>query len=156
MSQEVEMTTMTHPAVSFADSRHHPLTTAVLVGLFWLAAAALVGTAHTKIDPLSVSGGSAASIAAVFISAYCYTRLCARHAGITHALSVGIAWLVLAIATEMAMTTHLGRGWYDLIGTPDRPLLRNVFMFGWVFAPAFFAHRGFDLVIIDTAADEEP
>lgn len=135
------MTTMAHPAVSFADSRHHPLTTAVLVGLFWLAAAVLVGTAHAKIDPLSVSGGSVATIAAVFVCAYCYTRWCARHAGITHALSVGIAWLVLAIVTEIAMTTHLGRGWYDLIGTPDRPLLRNVFLFVWVFAPAFFAHR---------------
>jgi len=135
------MTTMTHPATSFADSRHHPLTTAVLVGLFWLAAAALAGTAHENIDSLSVWGGSAAAIAAVFVCAYCYTRFCARYAGITHALGVGITWLVLAIATEIAMTAHLGRSWYDLIGTPDRPLLRNVFLFVWVFAPAFFAHR---------------
>lgn len=135
------MTTMTHPATSFADSRHHPLTIAVLVGLFWLAAAALVGTAHEEIDPLSVSGGAVMAIGAVLLCAYCYTRYCARHAGITHALGVGIAWLVLAIATEIASTTHLGRGWYDLIGTPDRPLLRNVFLFVWVFAPALFAHR---------------
>jgi len=135
------MTTMTQPAVSFADSRHHPLTTAVLVGLFWLAAAALVATAHVEIDPLSVSGGSVAAIGAVFVCAFCYTRFCAYHAGTTHALGVGIAWLVLAIAAEFAMTTHLGRAWYDLIGTPDRPLLRNVFLFVWVFAPAFFAHR---------------
>ena len=134
------MTTMTHPAARFADSRHHPLTIAILVGSFWLAAATLVGTMHAKIDPLSVPGGAAASIGAVFVCAYCYTRWCARHAGVTHALSVGIAWLVLAIAAEIAMTAHLGGGWYDLIGTPDRPLLRNVFMFVWVFAPAFFAH----------------
>jgi hypothetical protein len=141
MSQEVEMTTMTHPATSFADSRHGTLTTAVLIGLFWLAAAALVGTAHEEIDPLSVSGGSAVAIGAVLLCAYGYTRFCARYAGITHALGVGIAWLVLAIATELASTTHFGRGWYDLIGTPDRPLLRNVFLFVWVFAPALFAHR---------------
>lgn len=135
------MTTMIQPATSFADSRHRPLTSAILVGVFWLAAAAVVGTAHETIDPLSDWGGAAASIAAVFVCAYCYTRLCARYAGITHALGVGIAWLVLAIATEVGMTTHLGRGWYDLIGTPDRALLRNVFLFVWVFAPAFFAHR---------------
>lgn len=135
------MTTMTHPDDSFADSRHHPLTSAILVGLFWLAAAAVVGTAHEAIDPLSDWGGAAASIAAVFVCAYCYTRFCARCAGITHALGVGITWLVLAIATEIAMTAYLGRSWYDLIGTPDRPLLRNVFLFVWVFAPAFFAHR---------------
>jgi hypothetical protein len=144
MSQEVEMTTMTHPAVSFADSRHHPLTTAVSAGLFWLAAAALAGTALVRVEPLSVPGGWAAAIASVFLCAYGYTRLCARHAGITHALTVGIAWLVLAIVAEIAMTTHLGRGWYDLIGTPDRPLLRNTFLFVWVFAPACFAQREFE------------
>ena len=141
MKQEVEMTTMTHPGARFAVARHHPSTTAMLVGLFWLAAAVLVATTHAKLDPLSVWGGTAASIASVFVCALCYTRFCARHAGITHALGVGIAWLALAIVVEIAMTAHLGRGWYDLIGTPDRPLLRNVFLFVWVFAPAFFAHR---------------
>jgi hypothetical protein len=141
MSQEVVMTTMTHAAVSFADARHHPLTTALLVGLFWLAAATVAATAHARIDSRSVAGGSAVSIVSVFASACAYTRFCARQAGVTHALSVGIPWLVLAIVIEMAMTAHLGRGWYDLIGTPARPLLRNVFMFVWVFAPACFAHR---------------
>ena len=138
------MTTMTHPAASFADSRHHPLTSASLAGLFWLAATALVITAHVTIDPISVSGGSIAAIGSVFVCAYCYTRLCARHAGITHALGVGIAWVVMAMTTELAVTTHLGRGWYDLIGTPDRPLLRNVFLFVWVFAPALFARAEVD------------
>ena len=135
------MTTMTHRAASFADSHRHPGITPVLVTLFWLAAAAVVGMAHVEIDPLSVAAGSIVAIGAVFVGSYCYTRWCAPQAGVTHALGVGIAWLVLAIATEIAMTSHLGRGWYDLIGTPDRPLLRNVFLFVWVFAPAFFAHR---------------
>ena len=134
------MTTITHRAVSFADSQHPPVLTAVLVGLFWLAAAALVGTAHVELDPLSVSGGSVATIASIFVAAYCYTRFCARQAGIAHSLSVGIAWLVLAIAAEMAMTTLRGHGWYALLGSPDRPLLRNFFLFAWVFAPTFFAH----------------
>jgi hypothetical protein len=134
------MTVMTQ-AAPFADSRHHPCTTAALVALFWLAAAALAGMAHVAVEPRSVLAGSAASIAAVFVCAYAYTRLAARQAGVSHALSVGIAWLVLAIATEMAMTAHFRHGWYALIGTPAHPLLRNLFLFVWVFAPSFFAHR---------------
>jgi len=132
------MTTMTRRA-PFADFRHRPATTAVLVLLFWLAAAALVGTAHVELDPLSSSGGTVATIGAVFLVAYCYTRVCARNAGTSHALGVGTVWLVLAIATEIAMSSRLGHGWYALLGSPDRPLLRNVFLFVWVFAPAFFA-----------------
>lgn len=136
------MTTMAQQAAPFADSRHHPAITAALIVLFWLAAAALAGTAHDELDPFSVPGGSVATIASIFVAAYCYTRVCARHAGVAHALTVGIAWLVLAIATEMAMTARLGHGWYALLGSPDYPLLRNLFLFVWVFAPAFFAHRG--------------
>ena len=132
------MTTMTQRA-SFAGSRHRPAATAVMVLLFWLAAAALVGTVHIELDPLSPSGGAVATIAAVFVVAYCYTRVCARNAGTSHALGVGTAWLVLAIAAEIAMTSRLGHGWYALLGSPQRPLLRNVFLFVWVFAPAFFA-----------------
>lgn len=135
------MITMAQQAVPFAESQHSPAITAVLVGLFWLAAAALVGTAHVELDPLSVSGGSVATIASIIVAAWCYTRFCARRAGVAHALTVGIAWLVLAIAVEMAMTARLGHGWYALLGSPDHPLLRNLFLFVWVFAPAFFAHR---------------
>jgi hypothetical protein len=120
-------------------ARHHAANTAILVLAFWLAAAALVGTAHVEIDPLSPTGGAVATIGAVFAVAYGYTRLCAPNAGISHALGVGTAWLVMAIAAEMAMSTWLGHGWYALLGTPDRPLLRNVFLFVWIFAPAFFA-----------------
>lgn len=134
------MPTMTHSA-SFAISRHHPLTIATLVVTFWLAAAVLVATAHRALDPLSVPGGAVATIAAVLITAYAYTRLCARDAGTSHALGVGIAWLVLTIVAEMAMTRHVGHGWYGLIGSPDRALLRNVFLFVWVFAPVLFARR---------------
>jgi hypothetical protein len=65
----------------------------------------------------------------------------AREAGITHALGVGIAWLVLSIATEIALTTRVGHGWFTLLGSPDRPLLRNVLLFVWIFAPALFARR---------------
>lgn len=108
--------------------------------LFWLVAAILVAIAQVEIDPLSVPGGAVVTIASIFAVAWAYTRLCAPHCGISHALGVGIAWLVLTIVTEMVMTARLGHGWYALLGTPVHPLLRNVFLFVWVFAPAFFAH----------------
>jgi len=39
------------------------------------------------------------------------------------------------------MATHLGRGWYAVLGSPARPLLRNIFFFVWIFSPALFARR---------------
>ena len=134
------MTTMAHPAATFADVRHHPVTTAALVSLFWIAAAVLVATCHTELDALSPSGGAVAAIAAIVGVAYGYTRLCARRAGVSHALGVGIAWLALAVITEIAISSRIGHGWYALIGTPDRPLLRNVLLFVWIFSPALFSH----------------
>lgn len=132
------MTTMTQ-RLPFADTRHHPATTIALAFLFWLAAAVLVATAHIEIDSRSASGGVVAAIGAVLASAYCYTRFCSRCGGISHALGVGTAWLALAIAAEIAMTARLGHGWYALLGSPARPLMRNVFLFVWAFAPALFA-----------------
>lgn len=138
------MTTMAQPAVIFADVRHHPVVTWGLVFLFWIAAAVLVATSHIRLDALSPLGGAAATIASIVGVAYAYTRLCARHAGLSHTLGVGIAWLVLTIVTEITITNRTGHGWYSLIGTPDRPLLRNVFLFVWIFAPALFAQRGIE------------
>lgn len=135
------MAAMTQHASPFAETRHRLATTAVLVALFWIVAAAAVFTAHTELDPISPWAGAVTTIAVIFLSAYCYTRFCAPRAGISHALGVGIAWLVLGILTEFAMTAHLGHGWYGLLGSPDRPLVRNVFLFVWIFAPVFFAHE---------------
>ena len=135
------MTTMAQRATGFADVRHHPVMTAVLVFLFWIAAAVLVATCHIELDARSESGSAVATIASIVLVAYAYTRLCARCAGIEHALAVGIAWLVLAIVTEIIATSRIGHGWYALIGTPEHPLLRNIFLFVWVFAPSLFARR---------------
>ena len=137
------MTTMTHSATTtFADVRHHPATTALLVFVFWIAAATLVATCHVELDPLSPSGGAVAAIASIAAVAYAYTRLCARCAGVSHALGVGIAWLVLAIVAEITISSRLGHGWFSLIGSPARPLMRNVDLFVWIFAPSLFAHGG--------------
>jgi hypothetical protein len=124
------MTTMNHPIGK----------TAITAILFWTFAAAAIAGTHMALDRRSPAGAAATTIGALLITAFCYTRL-AGHDSITHALGVGITWLVLAIVTEMLMTTHLGHGWYALLGSPDRPLLRNVFLFAWIFAPALFAKR---------------
>jgi hypothetical protein len=139
-SQEVAKTIMTQSAAAFALTRHRLATTGALVVLFWLAAAAAVGLAH-RLEPVSPAGAAAAAIGSIVLAAFCYTRFCARRAGITHALGVGIAWLILGIATEIVMTTHPGHAWYPILGSPDRPLLRNIVFFAWVFAPAIFARR---------------
>src|SRR5687768_6323347 len=104
--------------------------------LFWIAIAAVVVAAQMTLQPL---WAAFATIAAIVFGAYCYSRFRARNAGISHALGVGIAWLALGIGTELVMAAHLGHGWYGVLGSPDRPLLRNVFFFVWIFSPALFA-----------------
>ena len=125
------MTAMTsQPVPRFAGSWRLSLTTAALVFCFWIAAAIVV-----------VAAGGIAAIVAIVVAAGAYMRLAARNRGTTHALGVGIAWLVLSIVAEMTMTSHLGHGWFSLLGPPDHPLLRNISLFAWIFAPALFARR---------------
>ncbi|MDP9190367.1 MAG: hypothetical protein M3P06_01530 [Acidobacteriota bacterium] len=135
------MTTMTQPANRFASRHHHPFTTATLVVLFWLVAAIFVVGVHVAIDPRSPGAGAVATIGVLIATAWLYTKLCAYEAGATHALGVGIAWLSLSIATEVALSTYAGHGWFALLGSPDRALERNVYLFVWIFAPAIFARR---------------
>ena len=131
------MTTMTHPISQ--PARRHALTAPAFMALFWIAAATLVVTARVSLDRISPIASEAAMIAAIIAAAYAYTRLIAPHAGVTHALSVGITWLVLSIVTELTIAARLGHGWFTLIGSPDHPLLRNVYLFVWIFAPILFA-----------------
>lgn len=135
------MATMTQHATPLAKTHHHLATTAALVTLFWLVAAAAVATAHAWLDPLSPAGATVVTITAIVLCAYGYMRFCVRQAGISHTLGVGIAWLVLGIVSELVMTTRQGHGWYSILGPPDRPLLRNIFLFVWIFAPVLFARR---------------
>jgi hypothetical protein len=127
MSQEAGMSAMTR---------------SLTVVLAWLAAALLVAVAHARLDRLSMPGSAAAVIGSILVMAYVYMRVWTRHADMTHALAVGIAWLALAIAAEVVVTSRLGHGWFALLGSPAHPLLRSVFLFVWVFAPALFARGG--------------
>ena len=135
------MAAMTQPAAPFAETHHGFATTAALVVLFWIAAAGAVATAQTRLHPLSPAAATIATIAAIVLASYGYARFCARNAGITHALGVGAAWLVLGITTEVVMAARLAHDWSGVLGSPDRPLLRNVLFFVWIFAPALFARR---------------
>ena len=117
------------------------LTRCALVLLFWIAAAALVATSHRVLDRRSPIAGATAAIASIVTVAYAYTRLCARDTGLEHAMAVGIAWLALAIVTEIAISGRSGHGWHSLIGTPDHPLFRHLILFVWIFAPALFERR---------------
>ncbi len=135
------METLTR-SIPFAKLQRQQLTTAALVLAYWIAASTLVAAAHVLLDVRSVPGSAVATIGAIVAVAYAYMVLGARRRDVAHALGVGITWLLLAIATEMIVTARLGHGWFALLGSPKQPLLRNLFLFVWVFAPAFFANRG--------------
>jgi hypothetical protein len=122
-------------------TQHRPAVTATVVVLFWLIAAVLVIAAH-GIEPRSAAASAVVTIVVLLATAWAYMRCFAGHCDVTHALGVGIVWLVLSIAVEVALATRLGHGWFSLLGSPSHPLLRNVMLFVWIFAPAFFAQGG--------------
>ncbi|MFZ2491953.1 MAG: hypothetical protein WA208_10755 [Thermoanaerobaculia bacterium] len=127
--------------VPFTAVQHHRARTALGVVGFWLVTALVVAASHALLEPLSVPACAGLTTAAILAAAYGYTRIFARSAGLNHALGVGVAWLTMALVVEVVMTAQHGQGWHGLLGAPEHPLLRNVFLFLWVFAPAFFAHR---------------
>lgn len=114
---------------------------ACCVTLFWTIGAALVIAVHVAIEPWSAKAAAATTIGALIATAYGYSRLAAADASVTHALGVGIVWLVLSIATELVLAARLRHGWFSLLGPPDHPLFRNVMLFVWIFAPAIFARQ---------------
>jgi hypothetical protein len=122
--------TTSQPVVRVAGNQRLSLTTATIAFCFWMLAAILV-----------VAAGGIAAVVVIVVTAGVYMRFAARNRGTTHALAVGIAWLVLSIVAEMTMTRGLGHAWFSLLGPPDHPLLRNLSLFGWIFAPVLFARR---------------
>jgi hypothetical protein len=135
------MTTMTHSVRAFPEARHSAIVTTALVVLFWVIAAIVVVAIHGALDSISFAGSVAVKIGAIAVVAYLYVKLTARHCTVDHALLVGIAWLVLDIAAEIATASHLGKGWFALTGTPMKPAVRDVLLLAWVAAPALFARH---------------
>lgn len=136
------MATMTGPVHRpTIDTTRDSITAPLEVLALWLAAASAVAVVHLQLDARWPRTGALATSAAILFAAWCYRRFCCRQGGSPHALGVGIAWLVLTIVAELAVTASLGHGWYALLGSPAHPLLRNINLFLWIFAPSFFAHR---------------
>ena len=136
------MATMTRPLHRpHTDSVRDPFTAPLDALALWIATASVVAAAHLQLDARWPRAGALATSAAILVASWSYQRFRRHHRGFHHALGVGIAWLVLAIVTELVVTARLGHGWYALLGSPAHPLLRNVNLFLWIFAPSFFAHR---------------
>ena len=96
--------------------------------LAWLLAAVVVA-----IVPFA-----AAKVAVIVAVAFAYMT---RRATLHHALAAGATWLVLAVVVEMAMSAHLHRAWYELLGPPTHPAMRLLLLVTWVAAPALFARE---------------
>ena len=108
------------------------------VVLCWVAAALLVLAAHQIVDPISMVAAAAAKVAVIIIVAFACVRLTARDAALDQALAVGVTWLLFDIVAELLAARALGHGWYELIGSPGAPWLRNLLMVTWLGAPAIF------------------
>ena len=61
-----------------------------------------------------------------------------RPRSVRHAFIAGAAWLALSVATEIAMTLILHRGWFALLGEPSARWRRDVVVMTWLTAPALF------------------
>ena len=130
------MHSMTYPATS-----HNVLARATSVVLFWGLGAILTVAAHLATVPMTPRVAVAAKLGAIFVAAYAYMRLAARNAPVEHALVVGVSWLALGIVTEIVMAAAGGHGWFELLGSPEKPMLRDVLLFAWIVAPALFARQ---------------
>jgi hypothetical protein len=119
--------------------RHHATTTTATALIFWAAAALLVMTAHRFFEPISPAASVVVKILAILAIAFAYMRLMRRDVTVDEALFVGVGWAILAMIAEVAASTHLGRGWFVLIGSPAHDALRVVLLAAWIAAPALFA-----------------
>jgi hypothetical protein len=107
-----------------------------------ISAAALACVSHLIVGRVSATSGEVAAMAGLFATAWLYMRLIKPEADVTHALAVGSTWLVVAVIAELVVTARLGRAWQGILGSPDHPLVRNLFLFLWIFAPALFVRSG--------------
>jgi pheromone shutdown protein TraB len=110
-----------------------------MVLLFWIAAALLVLAAHRVLDPNSAVAAATVKVVAIVGVAFVYMRVTARELTLDHALSVGVAWLLFNVVAELLTAKVLGHGWFELIGAPSSPWLRNLLMIAWIGAPAVFS-----------------
>jgi len=133
------MTTMTRSlSTHIAQRKHRTLTRAALVAAFWIVAALLVAIAHQEMNSAAPVLAVAMEVVAIVAAAGVYVRVAAPESSLDHALFVGTVWVLLGIATEIAMTANSGRQWFALLGSPSNGGLRCVLLIAWVIAPALF------------------
>jgi hypothetical protein len=134
------MTTMTRSLTSHSDQRkkHHAVTRAALVVVFWSVAALIVAIVHQWIDATSPVVSVVVKVAAIVGIALAFSRLAASEGTLNYALFVGTTWVLLDIAAEIFMTVHSGHQWFALIGSPANGGIRCVLLIAWIIAPALF------------------
>ena len=136
-------TTMIYQAERrFAKREHNTVTRAALVIAFWSIAAILVALVHQRLDAGMPVASVVIKVGAIILIAAAYNKLAASEATLDHALLSGTTWVLLGIATEIAITATSGRQWFALLGSPANGGLRCVLLIAWVIAPALFVrHR---------------
>lgn len=100
--------------------------------VIWVLTAFVVGAVHVF----------AAKVAVIVAMAYAYMRFVVRDATMATAVIAGVAWATLSVIVEAAVGSHLHHGWYELLGSPDHALLRDVVLLAWIATPSLFARRG--------------
>jgi hypothetical protein len=109
----------------------------MVVGSWAVAAFLVTMVEHTFASDPALCG--AAKVAVIIITAFAYMTLGVRRATLDHALAVGVVWLVLGVIVEVATSAHIHHAWFELLGSPAHPVIRNVLLVAWVAAPALFA-----------------
>jgi hypothetical protein len=136
---EVAMITMPNSMTShIVERKRHSAIRAAMIVVLWIAAAFLVAIAHLKMDAISPVASVVVEVTAIMAMAGAYVRLVTPEATLDHALFVGTTWVLLGIATEIAMTANSGHQWFALLGSPTNGGLRCVLLITWVIAPALF------------------
>jgi hypothetical protein len=120
---------------------HRTIRNAIMILLFWsLAALSVVGADRhiAATSPLSI----AVKLCAIGVAAAACVRLCETDSPIEDALMVGAAWLGLSTLTEILMSSRSARGWFELLGSPSTPMVRNVLLLAWAMGPVLIALVG--------------
>jgi len=132
------MTATAHsPTAPLPKPRHRRASCAAIAATCWIVAALLVAIANSELAASPVAA-VVIEVLAILILAGAYMRIAVPEATLDHALFVGTAWVLLAIATELIMTARSGRQWFALLGTPANGGLRCVLLIAWLIAPALF------------------
>jgi hypothetical protein len=131
---------MTMERTERTEQKRGLISTMAIVLLSWCAAAVLVVSAGRELNPASPAV-AVAKVGAIIIVAFVYMKFATREVSLDHALFVGVIWLSLVIIAELAMSAHLRHGWFELMGSPARAVLRNLLLVTWMAAPSLFARR---------------